>query len=324
MSLILSVVGGVAAAVGLVLVGFVIPTGEFTGAGVLVTAGMTAIMGGLILIGFGAVVGELRRIAQALAARRGAHAVAPVGATESVASARPDQADRIPFPARQKRSDEQGELQPVEAQPSVVLSPAGPGTAPVSSAEPLRKSIPPLGRVDADSPAAETAGSESAPAPAQGTVAALEVEVDETEKLVPIALAEASVRTTGGRPEAPRRAGEPGLAPVRTETFDAVWPAEARPAKPRPLAAAPPTHALVAAPPTIAEPAANSMQRGADERARALPAGQSQAVSIVKSGVIDGMAYTLYSDGSIEAQLAQGTVRFRSINDLRMHLENAA
>jgi hypothetical protein len=33
------------------------------------------------------------------------------------------------------------------------------------------------------------------------------------------------------------------------------------------------------------------------------------------------MAYTLYTDGSIEAQLAQGTVRFASIEDLRIHLE---
>ena len=42
---------------------------------------------------------------------------------------------------------------------------------------------------------------------------------------------------------------------------------------------------------------------------------------ILKSGVIDGMAYTLYTDGSIEAQLPQGTLRFTSIDDLRAHLE---
>jgi hypothetical protein len=32
------------------------------------------------------------------------------------------------------------------------------------------------------------------------------------------------------------------------------------------------------------------------------------------------MAYTLYTDGSIEARLSQNTVRFNSINDLRAHL----
>jgi hypothetical protein len=44
------------------------------------------------------------------------------------------------------------------------------------------------------------------------------------------------------------------------------------------------------------------------------------AVAILKSGVVDGMGYTLYVDGSIEAELPQGTLRFASINDLRNHL----
>ena len=43
-----------------------------------------------------------------------------------------------------------------------------------------------------------------------------------------------------------------------------------------------------------------------------------------KSGVVDGMAYTLYTDGSIEAELAQGVVRFGSIEELRNHLEKSA
>ena len=42
---------------------------------------------------------------------------------------------------------------------------------------------------------------------------------------------------------------------------------------------------------------------------------------ILKSGVIDGMGYTLYTDGSIEAQLPSGIVRFESIEELRLHLE---
>jgi hypothetical protein len=41
---------------------------------------------------------------------------------------------------------------------------------------------------------------------------------------------------------------------------------------------------------------------------------------VLKSGVIEGMAYTLYSDGSIEADLPQGMVRFGSIDALRRHL----
>jgi hypothetical protein len=42
--------------------------------------------------------------------------------------------------------------------------------------------------------------------------------------------------------------------------------------------------------------------------------------AVLKSGVVDGMGYTLYVDGSIEAELPQGTLRFASINELRNHL----
>jgi hypothetical protein len=33
------------------------------------------------------------------------------------------------------------------------------------------------------------------------------------------------------------------------------------------------------------------------------------------------MAYTLYVDGSIEAELPQGTLRFASVEELRAHLD---
>jgi len=49
---------------------------------------------------------------------------------------------------------------------------------------------------------------------------------------------------------------------------------------------------------------------------------EMRPAAILKSGVVDGMAYTLYADGSIEAQLPQGTVRFGSIAELRSHIEN--
>jgi hypothetical protein len=50
------------------------------------------------------------------------------------------------------------------------------------------------------------------------------------------------------------------------------------------------------------------------------PPREPQAVTVLKSGVIEGMAYTLYSDGSIEADLPQGMARFVSIDALRRHL----
>jgi hypothetical protein len=61
------------------------------------------------------------------------------------------------------------------------------------------------------------------------------------------------------------------------------------------------------------------------------PAAQTESepvapspISILKSGVVEGMAYTLYSDGSIEAELPQGTLRFGSIEALRNHIESSA
>ena len=54
------------------------------------------------------------------------------------------------------------------------------------------------------------------------------------------------------------------------------------------------------------------------------PPAEPYAVSILKSGVVDGMAYTLYSDGSIEAEMPQGTMRFASITELRAYLDKAS
>ena len=46
-------------------------------------------------------------------------------------------------------------------------------------------------------------------------------------------------------------------------------------------------------------------------------------VAIIKCGVVEDTPYTLYSDGSIEAQLPQGTLRFDSITELRKHIESS-
>lgn len=45
--------------------------------------------------------------------------------------------------------------------------------------------------------------------------------------------------------------------------------------------------------------------------------------TVVRSGIIGGMAYTLYSDRSIEAELPAGTVRFGSIEELQQHVRRA-
>jgi hypothetical protein len=59
----------------------------------------------------------------------------------------------------------------------------------------------------------------------------------------------------------------------------------------------------------------------ADRHPRDMQAGDLPPVTILKSGVVDGMAYSLYSDGSIEAQMPEGMMRFGSIDELRAHLD---
>jgi hypothetical protein len=80
-------------------------------------------------------------------------------------------------------------------------------------------------------------------------------------------------------------------------------------------------------PPPSVPPASNTPRseapagkptRGAEDRAPA-----SETVKIFKSGVIDGMAYALFTDGSIEAELPEGTVRFATVDELRVYLDEA-
>ena len=73
--------------------------------------------------------------------------------------------------------------------------------------------------------------------------------------------------------------------------------------------------------PADAAPAEEKPEQAAPE---ASPPEEIRAVAILKSGVVDGMGYTLYVDGSIEAELPQGTLRFASINELRAHLEKTS
>jgi hypothetical protein len=81
---------------------------------------------------------------------------------------------------------------------------------------------------------------------------------------------------------------------------------------------APPQRRAGRAPSTFSEatagpPGADSNQQGSGSEA--------PPVTVLKSGVVDGMAYSLYSDGSIEAQMPEGMMRFASIDELRAHLD---
>jgi hypothetical protein len=105
------------------------------------------------------------------------------------------------------------------------------------------------------------------------------------------------------RPAAPPVAESNQMSPPAT--FDDAWPQSER-AK---TAAVPPPLRSSRAPSTFADASASAA------------AADRSPVTVLKSGVVDGMAYSLYSDGSIEAQMPEGMMRFASIDELRSHLD---
>ena len=95
---------------------------------------------------------------------------------------------------------------------------------------------------------------------------------------------------------------------VPPATFDDAWPKSerSRPADSLPQRRTGRTPSTFTETPTARQPP---------------PVEDQPPVTVLKSGVVDGMAYSLYSDGSIEAQMPEGMMRFASIDELRAHLD---
>ncbi|KJC41296.1 hypothetical protein [Bradyrhizobium sp. LTSP857] len=125
----------------------------------------------------------------------------------------------------------------------------------------------------------------------------------------------AEAKTTDSPP--PQAHDEPAV-PAAPEappaSFDDAWPKPDRMRAPEPTVARRPPPPLrssstfePAPPPPAPEPPP--------------PPAEQPPVTVLKSGIVDGMAYSLYSDGSIEAQMPEGMMRFASIDELRAHLD---
>lgn len=103
------------------------------------------------------------------------------------------------------------------------------------------------------------------------------------------------------------------------ERFDAIRPSEYR--KPDP------PDAEVAPEPRAEVPL--SAGTGTDGDIKSPPLSPTEAagpaairpVRVLKSGMINDVGYTLFSDGSIETQTPAGALRFGSIDEFRRHLE---
>ena len=363
MSVLVLVLGVVATLTGIGAVGFGLPNGNSTVGNAAIIAGTTMLVGGLVLIGLAAAIGQLRRIADGLAARgpeqrvgrgeipemmpaQAAHPERPPAMPEApipmpMAPGGGPSPSRIPFPARPSSRmpppeppmpEQYAEEPPPQRAPVDVSAraiermrsnisrasqrPAEPVSPPVAPAPPpfVRQGrTPPLRGGNGAIPAEDERGFPEPPPP-EGDF--------ESERAAP--------SYDEAPPTADPSLGEPRARPGM---FDSLWPPEPRSGRQRteePAASPPP----MMAPPRVGparhdrEPESAAFEpppqplgnRSAGEQHPA-GRGDAQAVAILKSGVVDGMAYTLYTDGSIEAQLASGTVRFASIGELRAHLD---
>ena len=117
--------------------------------------------------------------------------------------------------------------------------------------------------------------------------------------------------TEGAPPQLPAEPTEAMDSPPAS--FDDAWPKpdRMRPPEPPPALRRPPPRS----PSTFAEAAPPAPEPAPP------PPVEQPSVTVLKSGIVDGMAYSLYSDGSIEAQMPEGMMRFASIDELRSHLD---
>ncbi len=324
MSGLLFGVGAIAVMVGVAMVGFGIPINEFSFGNTLIGAGTTALVGGLIIIGLGAAVAQLQRIAELLATRAPIRSSRPLDMFEAPAGARAAPAPgRIPFPPKPK-------FDPGIYEPQPGMSAAAPADMPVEE-RPTRSFAPTL-RNPEEPPV--TVEDEVSLSPQQSMAAPTPTAAYLGEPARPAPTPPPYGNNGSGMAEnrheptldAGWRSPQPPAAPAQTRQphtayFDAMWPAEAKPAKSPAGSEAKPEPKLDRSPrETAAAPAKHAEPEAPKQRS----AGAPRAVAILKSGVVDGMGYTLYVDGSIEAELPQGTLRFASINELRSHLEKNA
>jgi hypothetical protein len=331
MSVILFILGILVTGAGIVAIGFGIPINEFNLGYTLIVAGTTAFAGGLILIGLAAAVDQLNQIALGLRPRAGARpgpqpqtaepalpgagrpAPQVPGQGQVPLKAQMPAPSRNPVPAKAKAED-RGPL-PTLAEAVAEASPSAIERLRLSMGRGERKAAD-----DADS--GEVPYASPAPAPPPGADMGPDMGPDLGDDIGPTNMAPNGAAPTGG----------PGAAPIRKppldflfrskvresqpEAFDAVWPKRAAPRRPdEQVNADEPARPAIDEVPITSRPYPDTPPSSSSSELR--PA------AILKSGVVDGMAYTLYADGSIEAQLPQGTVRFGSIAELRSHIENS-
>jgi hypothetical protein len=292
MSVVVLVAGIGLLLVGLATVGFGIELDLSLG-NTLILTGAIAACTGMMLLGLWAVIRELKNIAQQLGPgvvtdQRLASALQPA----AISTTRADQAP-----------EDSGFLFTRDQPPPFAGTPAPPWRGDAASRDRARSDAPP--------PAAEPVEAAAAAPKPRRNLMFSSTSRKERER-VQARTSELPAPDIGSGSAAEPPTFEPGEAPPAT--FDDAWPKSERA-----TVADAPSRRSGRTPSTFAE-------AGADAPAaeRYPPAAENEdqpPVTVLKSGVVDGMAYSLYSDGSIEAQMPEGMMRFASIDELRSHLD---
>ena len=296
---LLLLLGFIAMAAGVFVVGFGVPIRETPFGASLLVVGSVAVTGAFILVGLAAAVRELHRVAQALRARMPG-GPRPMRPLERKDAERSDGADKRPGPPRL----------PMPAAPGAESANAMPTKFDAPDTQPLDSGCNPgpewLRRAMAE---IETAPRpvETAPAPPE------HYRADEVRR--PSDGWPRSGSLPSPQPVVPDMRHAPAVSPQNI--FDMMWPSDGRKneaaSEQRSEAAPEPQSRPVEVRLPVPPPPAPPPVRPVRAEPRPLP--------ILKSGVIDEMAYTLFTDGSIEAQMPEGTMRFASIEELRRHIE---
>jgi hypothetical protein len=282
---------------GLVAIGFGIPINEFGFGNTLIQAGTVAACTGMLLLGLWTAVKELRTIARRLGPAVAAIEPRAEDLSQAVpagAASRSQAAENSGFFSRdQAASENAGRMEP--AAPS-----------PAASPPPWLGETAPRERAQDDSPLVPATAEPAPAAKPKRNLLFSSSSRRERER------AQARTDPSMTEPVAPPPVPESQETPPAS--FDDAWPKLERSRSDVPPRRAGRTPSTFAEP----EPAADS----ADRYPPAVRNEEQAEVTVLKSGVVDGMAYSLYSDGSIEAQMPEGMMRFASIDELRSHLDH--
>lgn len=282
------VVGLLAAGIGLVLagllaIGFGVPFKEFSVGSTLILVGAMAVCSGAIMVALAMVVRELKTIA----GRLGAGMREPRGEI-TVRPILPAGAAREVAPADQPAVAGVAGAEPPLPPWDQTGAEDRPAAPPVP--EPVEAAAPPPPKPKRNLMFSSTSRKERERAQAR------------TSEPLPPDMLSADLRPNPADAPAPAPAAEPAEPPPAS--FDDAWP---KPERGRASDIPPQRRSPRPPAPANGAPASTADQPG---------------VTVLKSGVVDGMAYSLYSDGSIEAQMPEGMMRFASIDELRAHLDH--